>query len=421
MKAAFTQAIRWQITATCRSPLRTGGADGDTESVLRDHRGRAIIQGSSIAGSLREWLSRSEYRGEVGALFGSREKSGSLRISDGVFSAEADTVIRPRLKLDGKSGTAEDGKKFDLAHVAAGSRFTFSVVWLGGGDHAGADALEAALGAIQRGEIALGAQRTNGFGLVSLEVTKRSFDLGREDDRAAWLEDAEGGEALALPEGGRGRQVIFTAVGSSDSLLVKASQPVEREKGSYTENITEAGRPVLPGSSLKGALRARAEAIAEYMGLSSDVTDAAFGYAGSGPGNGGSPGRIRCEDVSLEDRGRVVTRIRIDKFTGGVMRTGLFKEKPLSGSLVLRVKVDEDCPQGCALVLYALRDLGLGLWTLGSGASVGRGRVRLRELTALTPEGARLTLRFGEDGGCLPEDPAGLAARWYGTLKEAKE
>ncbi len=424
LRAAFTKAVRWQAEAVCMTPLRTGGPENDPETVLFSHTGRALLQGSSIAGCLREWMMRSGYsEALVERLFGSRERSGSLRVSDGVFAPGSEMAVRPRLKLDGAAGSAEDGKKFDMAHMAAGSRLGFSLTWLGDEPGEEASAAEAVLAALNAGEITLGAQHTNGFGRVTLTVMKRCFDLLDAEDRNAWLEDEEGGQVCRLPESVRSRSVRFTAVGTADSLLVKSSRTVElsgTDKGSYTENLREAGRPVLPGSSVKGALRARAETIAKYMGLPEELTEDVFGFSPAAAGDQGRPGRVRFEDVTLAEPVRRITRIRINKLTGGVMRGGLFKEEPVCGEVSLRVSVEEDCAEGCGLVLYALRDLGLGLWGLGSGSAIGRGYLRLRELRAETPEGECLQIRFSEDGSCSAEDPAGLAERWGRALKEAR-
>ena len=53
MNATFTHAIRYWVTATCLTPLRTGAADGSVDDVLRDWAGQAFVQGSSVAGALR--------------------------------------------------------------------------------------------------------------------------------------------------------------------------------------------------------------------------------------------------------------------------------------------------------------------------------------------------------------------------------
>ena len=52
----------------------------------------------------------------------------------------------------------------------------------------------------------------------------------------------------------------------------------------------------------------------------------------------------------------------------------LFSEKPAYGSLVIRVDMENaDNYAGNALLLMALRDLGMGILPVGSGSSIGRG------------------------------------------------
>ena len=117
----------------------------------------------------------------------------------------------------------------------------------------------------------------------------------------------------------------------------------------------------------------------------------------------------------------------MDRFTGGVIRQGLFWEEPVSGEITLEYTVPADQPLGCALVLYALRDLGLKLWNLGSGASIGRGFLHVCEIEARTPEGKHLSLRdFYQKGGesdllsgtWTLEDRDGLWQEWNSALEE---
>ncbi|MBQ9346457.1 MAG: hypothetical protein IJT94_03825, partial [Oscillibacter sp.] len=113
MKAVYTQAVRYSVEARCVTPLRTG--DGDTETVLRYENGLAFVQASSLAGAMREWLSRNEVllfpqkrpRSLSDILFGSQRQGGSLILSDGLFDDGVDMQIRPHGKIEGKTGTAE--------------------------------------------------------------------------------------------------------------------------------------------------------------------------------------------------------------------------------------------------------------------------------------------------------------------------
>lgn len=230
-------------------------------------------------------------------------------------------------------------------------------------------------------------------------------------DRDAWLSDANDGKPFPLPAVAPGDSVVFTLRGTVSSLLVKSGQAESTSAGSYTPNLSEGGKSLLPGSSVKGAVRARAELIADTLGLDKGMTERVFGIAAMSGEEKSLPGRVRFEDVVLDEKKQKITRIRINKFTGGVMRGGLFTEEPLSSAVTLRVTVPSDCPEGCGLILYALRDLGLGLYQLGSGGSIGRGFLQAQELRAETPDGRSLTIHFSKDG-CKAEDPNRLAAEW---------
>ena len=150
------------------------------------------------------------------------------------------------------------------------------------------------------------------------------------------------------------------------------------------------------------------------------MTETLFGREARA-GDNGKAGILRFEDVMLtKSVSQKITRIRINRFTGGVIRGGLFVEEPVSGTLTLQVAVPADEEAGCMLLLYALRDLAIGLYNLGSGGSIGRGFLRVEELTALTPDGRQLALHFDQEKSCSVSDPAELIPKWRKALEAKK-
>lgn len=412
MKATFTYAVRYRVTAVCQTPLRTGGADGDTESVLRDSHNKAFLQGTSIAGALKEWLNSEASSDLAESLLGSSQAAGRLVISDALFEDDAQ-YVRPRLRIDHAAGSAADHGKFDVAHIGVGAKLHFSLTWLGTKEYVDElKTVEHMLSALNSGSIRLGAQKSNGFGRVTLTASKRIFDMTDTADRRAWLDDVDDGAALTLPEeGSECSKVCFTVTGWMDSVLVRAAAAQQEEKGSYIPNLVEGGSPVIPGSSVKGAVRARAEVIAAAVGLDSVLIQNLFGREAEGEDNG-KPGQVWFKDVQMkENNKKKITRIRINKFTGGVARGGLFKEEPVSGAVELHITAPND-PVDCALLLYALRDLGAGLYNLGSGGAIGRGYMTKCAIKAEAPDGRRATLTFDTPLVCSLDDPNGLAAEW---------
>lgn len=410
-------AMRYWVAGHCRTPLRTGGTQGDPEQVLRRADGRPMLQAASLAGALRAALDAET----AAELFGSQESEGAVLVSDVLFPG-ARMNVRPRLAIDAATGTARDGGKFDVAHLETGSRFAFALVWRGTAQRrqAAAEALEMLLARLDAGVIRLGAQKSNGFGWLALdEVRRRCYDLFDADQRAAWLEDEDepvpaAAAAVRLPEDVPDGRTRFTVEADLQDLLVKNGAPRREARGTIQANIEEAGRVVVPGSSLKGAMRAYLrQLLAGDERLQAGV-EALFGA----PAADGTPraGRLQVSDAVLQGQNKqVATRIRIDRFTGGVIRKAMFCEETHSGRCRFTVTLRDNDALDRALVLLALRDLGLGEYSLGSGDAIGRGRAQ--ELHAEVCAGGR-TVSFTCRPGAQPavQDPENLLEHWMGPL-----
>lgn len=396
MKATFTYAIIYEVHATCLTPLRTGNAEGDPEAVLRDYKGQPFLQGASLAGRLREFVERNSHK-SAGDLFGSKVQAGRLMVSDARFPSDATQNIRPRLRVNGKTGTAALGGKFDLAHIAAGTSMEFQLTWLGSRELlADTAVIEEALSALHRGDIRLGAQKSNGFGRVNLCVTKYCYDMSELQDRDAWLSDNRNhGQNLPLSETDGSNCVKFSVKAKADAILIKSSTSIHTDSGSIIQNLIEQNNAIIPGSSVKGAVRSRVEAISQFVGISEDLVNNLFGRM-AGPDDNGLPGRILFSDGKMKVNSKTISRIRIDKFTGSVIRGGLLTEAPVYGDLELEICVPEESI-ACALVTYALRDLGLGLYSLGSGRAIGRGYLHVQSITATCPDGRTAQMVFDEN------------------------
>ena len=420
MEAVFTYAAVYQAEAACRTPLRTGGTDGDPEQVLRSRNGQAFVQGASLAGAMKDYLTSTSGPTLSKAIFGGPEGAGHLLVSDAVFEEPAEQYTRPRLKIDPTTAAGADGKKFDMAHIGTGAKLRFSLTWLGTAESAKQELpiVEQLLAAMDAGAIRLGAQKSNGFGQLTLKVRKRTFDLADAGDRQAWLSDKWEGRPLPLPKLEQKQEVVFTVTGRSENILVKSAPVLERKDdktSTYTPNLSEGGRDVLPGSSIKGAVRARAEYISKVLGLKKDLVKQYFGREAQNDDNG-LPGQVRFQDALLSDQKKRISRIHIDHFTGGVFRGGLFTEEPISTGLTLRITAPNE-PEICGLLLYALRDLGLGLYNLGSGWAIGRGQVSVERIQAVAPDGQTALLCLDGQGGMKLEDPSSLFRGWLERLE----
>lgn len=426
--ASFTYAKKYKVTARCVSPLRTGGIGGDNDAVLLGSDGIPMIQAASIAGVLRSWFTDE---GIAKELFGdSNNSKGSDRTSkvtvyDGLFQENVETQLRPRLRINHSTGAGEDGHKFELRSIPAGAAFTFRLLLkTENGDKTSETQLEEALSALNSGFLTFGGQYSNGFGIVELETVKiRSYDMTKAEDRMAWLTNEPCEYVLTLPDV-KTNLVTFKLTGTSDHFLVKSGTTYKREikKNEQTvkQDVTDAmknpdGSYVLPGSSLKGVLRGRVERIAAYKNVS-DTVDTLFGREAKGTDDNGLPGQLRVREFTLsQSKEQIITRTRLDRFTGGVLQKSLFTEKTLSDQITITVEVRKSDAKGNALLFYALRDMAMGMYAFGSESSVGRG--------FLNKESCVLTVSEGEDvctftfANCMKsEGKTNFVAKWLRAL-----
>ncbi len=400
----YDKVTKYSIQAECREPLHIGTGSGRNGEVLvHPVEERPFVQATGLAGAFREYYRYDEELERI--LFGAAcqeeenaaGEGSKVFFTDGFFSESAVyTELRPRIKIDritATSQTAElkgsrqsSGQKFEMESVAAGSVFSFSIyLYEKEGEKNLDKELELGLQALHRGEIQLGGQKSNGCGYTELlSVRKAVYHLCDQRDRKLWAEEKKEMTEL-LPglleeEAGESRRIHFELSGkTAGSILVKSIAVTEYGKDAPDAvNIRNHRRDyILPGSSVKGAVRSQIEKIASYMGLKESCVQKIFG-TGADDRQEGSRGKIRFYDCVIgesedNDLVRIQHRIHIDKFTGGVMYGGLFSEKPAYGELTLRVDLEEEMDQAGGLLLLALRDLALGIFPLGSGSSIGRG------------------------------------------------
>lgn len=304
-------------------------------------------------------------------------------------------------------------------------------------------ALALALQALADGEIRLGARKRRGFGCCEVKEWKVTrYRLHEPPELLAWL--AAGREAWLLknpPKPKPGGKIAELLSEIADSLAVKPDlkngpddrewfeieasfdldgslmvrsgfedpdeleEPTEKEQEDAEEEpakrikrrpdfvhlhthayASNSNKPVLPGTSIAGALRQRAQRIANT--LSGDAAkarrliDGMFGPRKIEGGPQLCASRITInEEFVKQSRAFVQTRIKLDRFTGGTLETALLEEEPTFGGQVklglrLRLAPNPTKDAEIGLLLLVLKDLWLGDLPLGGEAAIGRGRLR---------------------------------------------
>lgn len=404
MTFKYNTIIKYEITACCLEPLHIGNAVGSKEEVLIHPIDEVpFIQASSISGVFRDYFTKAADKEKVEKLFG--DGNSKICFTDGRFE-ETKLLLefRPRLSINKETGTCDvsdvkgtdkkSGHKFNMEYIGAGAKFKFSVYLY---DFRYQKDIEDIFAALNSETIQLGGQKSNGCGYIKIENLKRiSFDMTKGEDRKKWMrEDVLSDQdyvditnSLQSKTEYQKAYEIMVEGCTEGELLVKgiAVMDYEGEEEPDAMNMKNAnGDYIIPGSSLKGAIRNQMEKIAAYLGKNEVIEDT-FGTI-SRDELQGKTGNISFFDTIIEEKKKSKNhyRIHIDKFTGGVMERALFSEQNVSGAMKLLIHIaDRNSPQkSCGLLLLALRDLAIGTMSLGSGYSIGKGIMKVSAITVL--------------------------------------
>lgn len=423
-----------------QTPAHFGNGDGDdlTDMPLLldpfdevDGKETPLLTGASIAGALRSHLrtrqkgynrtlpepddktaveqERETYSTKLfGGFKGDDDGEQSPLIVEDVRGYDSGIEFRDGVQLDPCSRTAADKKKFDLQLWHAGTCFPlrFELLVREQEDEAKTNessqqlkrALAVALHGLTNGEITLGARKRRGYGRVAVRQWRvKEYDLTNVDDLCEWIEHGskELSDQYAVSdlqtkfgadtfEDARKSFTISATFSLDGSLLIRSGSGSHGPDAVHLHARQPDGsnKAVLSGTSLSGALRARALKIANTIGRvkAPGLIDQMFGKTDQA-----SKLRVSEQVVETAVTNLVQNRVSIDRFTGGAKESALFNEQPVFGNdetlvtIELQLTNPEDYEIG--LMLLLLKDLWTSDLPLGGESSVGRGRLKGKSAT----------------------------------------
>jgi CRISPR/Cas system CSM-associated protein Csm3 (group 7 of RAMP superfamily) len=409
------------------SALHLGGESDAFEQgadmvLLRDAHGKPFIPGASLAGACRSYLRGNGkesdallalFGGDVDCQKNQRDYASALTVFDALPSEEAaiHVFVRDGVRIDRRTGIAEDKLKFDYEVLPAGTSFrvrlelvVYSELPYGVTRDNLLAMFRAMLEALACGEIRLGARTRRGLGRGKVrEWTIRRIDMKNRSHVIAWLRrEANAGEPVKLeelpppPAGLHAPWLTIQAdLALKTSLLIRSGGEAARAPDMV--HLSEKGRPLLTGTSLGGALRSRCERIARTLFSESQatrITEAMFGtwHRREDPEEQLRAGRVLVEETELDNGSYWVQgRVAIDRFTGGALETALFDQAPYYptpkpqppatdevgiSQVRITIRLRDPDQTEAALLLQAFKDLWLGDLPVGGEAGVGRGVFR---------------------------------------------
>lgn len=370
------------------SPLSV--ANGDDQytdaDIVRSAGGKAFLPGTSIAGVFRAYMDQQETRDAImGFSEGEKGRMSALLIRDAYFE-NPNVSVRDGVRL--ADGVAVPGGKFDFEIIETGAHTTLYLEYVKREDDAG-DGLTWIAKMIQgmdRGDIRFGAKKNRGLGSVKVtQVYKAEFD---STQREAWITFCRDGEPIQQPDYcwddwktlGQPQEEKYVNLSIPLKLTGGISirkYSAEPNKADF-EHITCNGKPVIPGSSWNGAIRARTSEILEEAGCSWErrkkLMDFWFGYVEK---KEACQSLIVFGESILEGSTRLAaTRNKINRFDASTVEGGLYTEiSYFGGTTALQIKIrKKEGYQGLlGMILLILDEIREGYLAIGGQTAVGRG------------------------------------------------
>lgn len=389
MSNPVIKKIVYLMEASLASPLCISSGDGELtdQDVIKDAEGRPFIPGSSLAGAMRGYLQKTA---EEECIFGyERHKTigrmSSVYVSDFTFLGRTKTKVRDSVELSDRK-TAITGAKFDMEVIDTGARGYFYLeMVIRGDDHE--QEMEEQIQEVLKGwkleDIRLGTKKTRGYGKLKLtSVKKKVFDKNNilmyanvyQYEKRDTIFD-EDSILDKITENGRIRYITLTLPLKQCGGISIRQYGVKKTEPDFV-HITAAGKPVIPGTSMAGAVRHRIKDFLEQLGACNTeiIIDGIFGLV---KGKQARKSAVIFDECVLEGAEKLtMVRNGVSRFESGAKQGALFKEVSyVGGTTELKVKVEqcEEAPAIIGYLLLALKDLSNGYLAVGGQTAVGRG------------------------------------------------
>jgi len=436
---------------TTQGPVLVGnGVDENSDcDFVRDSSGLPILPGSSLAGAFRAALrDAGVHDDDKDDIFGTCDsdelRQSPLTLYDATLAHtgspdEALQMLRMRnqlrirdsVRLEDNGRTVKDNGKFDFEVVESGVEFTFRCELVGwsSNERTWSDRrylLERLIDMLQTDGIGVGAKTTRGLGVVKLAETRwLELDMKHPDDVQTWVnfdwDTTVQNNGLTLQPAKNSCaanawkfNVDFRLMGP---LLIR-SYTANPDEPDYVQ-FKAADKTTIPGTSWAGVLRhavlSTVTQLAELVPISERRDKAAALLTGKlfGPcldpdkTDARSTAKPKAQRSALIVHESVVTgsedmdytRNRIDRFTGGVVDSALFTERPAVPALAMKTTLSLSLacfPQNQKMLFEAmigalylvLCDMAHGMLPIGGESSVGRG-ILAADTVEIIPPGSK--------------------------------
>jgi len=416
MKTVITgkTIIYFRLELKTNLHIGSGESNIDTDALcVRNSENKLIIPGTTLAGIFRSTIEcLFDNSGLIKDLFGDvNKKSNEYFASNIIFQdaiiqtdEEVNTDIRDGIKIIRKYLSTEEGAKYDKETVFTGSIFQ-DIITINKTDKNKDDfskyleLVKIAFYNLDEGLISIGGSSSRGLGQCSVkECFAFEFDFTNPEHFKDFLLDdfydydfekiKNEHQSYLKPNDLDFKKSIFFdefpplkddfiikidyTICTTEPLLINGPRTNDEEVDFHF--VKTNNEYFIPGSSIKGPIRNRAEMILETLEIteSEDFIKELFGS---------TEGKSKVQFFDLFPEGELKMKYfdhnKIDRFIGGTMDNALFNEKLIfSGKLRGKIVISRISCKEIKLLMQIFKDLYLEDIRIGYGKAKGYGKIK---------------------------------------------
>lgn len=402
----IVKRIYYAVEICLRSPLALSSGENETTDmdVLRNSQGEAFIPGTSIAGAFRNYLKKEKTQEcSFGFSKGEEGRMSSISISDIYFKEIPTITVRDGVQLS-------EGKhvenKFDMEIIEPGATGMLYLNYTIRENDQNVDAeqeVKRLICAMASGEIRFGSNKNRGFGRFSVrKIYQSTFTAENVDE---WITFSQRIRDVSAYAGGKKYTKWIQDYSAAEQQYDTIQIPLKLTGGisirKYSaepmkadfEHITCNDKPIVPGTSWNGAIRADVKRILLQLGFSAKKAkywiERWFGYVHVENKQKAEQQKEKDPDAQqslvvigesiIQNSVRVpMTRNKINRFDASTIESALYSEIMNCGGdtkLEIMVRKDEKLKYHALLAVLELvvQDICKGYVAVGGQTAVGRG------------------------------------------------
>lgn len=378
------------------SPMHMGGEEKD--DLVRNGNGNYMMPASSIAGSIRHVIHHP--------LFGGDDDTDSyVYFYDAELPKNVEVEKRMGIRRNAHLGTTENGALYSTFYISKGAEVELKVQMFLDDQQTGIELFKDIVQSIDNKTITFGAKKSHGTGMFDVEKNAKGnlkayikiLDLHERMDFNLYCNGVQAVmeklDPLEIPLSSSKYETVYKLEAKIDGpLLVKSNEAPEQLDDRYVPNVQNMFMVVngkqqyyIPGSTIKGLMRAYANIICKHQNIDETVVDEIFGGEVD---DVKKASLVSFSDVDISNVNKVIYhRVPIDRWLGGTIEGQKLDIEAISShdmvTITVRIKKNDDerlMHFANAFVYLTLRDLGNGRLNIGSYDSIGFGRFEGRDL-----------------------------------------